>query len=249
MSDLKDKIALVTGSSRGIGRAIAVELGRLGARVVINYAGNEAAAHEAAKLVAEAGGPEPVIMQFDVADSAAVDEAFKKIKADLGGLHILVNNAGIARDMLLLRFKDSDWNDVIATNLSGAFYCSRAGAKLMTRQRWGRIINITSVVGEAGNAGQVAYAAAKAGMIGMTKSLAKELASRTITVNAVAPGLIETDMTAELPEEMKATALEHIPLKSVGQPGDIAHAVAYLASEEARYVTGHTLSVNGGMYM
>ena len=249
MTDLSDKIALVTGGSRGIGRAICVALGRQNARVVINYAGNEAAAHETAKLVSEAGGPDPVVMQFDVSDSEAVDEAFKKVKADLGGLHILVNNAGIARDMLLLRYKNSDWDATIGTNLSGAFYCSRAAAKLMTKQRWGRIIQITSVVGEAGNGGQVAYAAAKAGLIGMTKSMAKELASRSITVNAVAPGLIETDMTADLSDDMKAKALEHIPLGTAGAPEDVAEAVTYLASDKARYVTGHTLSVNGGMYM
>jgi 3-oxoacyl-[acyl-carrier protein] reductase len=249
MTDLSDKIALVTGGSRGIGRAICVALGQQKARVVINYAGNEAAAHETAKLVSEAGGPDPVVMQFDVSDSEAVDEAFKKVKADLGGLHILVNNAGIARDMLLLRYKNSDWDATIGTNLSGAFYCSRAAAKLMTKQRWGRIIQITSVVGEAGNGGQVAYSAAKAGLIGMTKSMAKELASRSITVNAVAPGLIETDMTADLSDDMKAKALEHIPLGTAGAPEDVAAAVTYLASEQARYVTGHTLSVNGGMYM
>ena len=249
MTDLSDKIALVTGGSRGIGRAICVALGQAKAQVVINYAGNEAAAHETARLVTEAGGPDPVVMQFDVSDSEAVDEAFKKVKADLGGLHILVNNAGIARDMLLLRYKNADWDATIGTNLSGAFYCSRAAAKLMTKQRWGRIIQITSVVGEAGNGGQVAYAAAKAGLIGMTKSMAKELASRRITVNAVAPGLIETDMTADLSEAMKAKALEHIPLGSAGSPEDVAQAVTYLASDRAQYVTGHTLSVNGGMYM
>lgn len=247
--ELKDKVAVVTGGSRGIGRGICVALGRLGAKVVINYAGNEAAAQETARLVVEAGGPEPVIMGFDVSDAAAVDRAFEEVKATLGGCHILVNNAGISKDGLLLRFKDDDWNKTLQTNLFGAFACARAASKLMTKQRWGRIINISSVVGESGNAGQVAYAAAKAGMIGMTKTLAQELASRSITVNAVTPGFIETDMTAGLSDEQKKAILDEIPLKSMGHVDDIAHAVAFLATDKARYITGHVLSVNGGMYM
>jgi 3-oxoacyl-[acyl-carrier protein] reductase len=247
--ELKDKVAVVTGGSRGIGRAICVALGRLGAKVVINYAGNEAAARETAKLVIEAGGPEPVVMGFDVGDAAAVDQAFDQIKSTLGACHILVNNAGISRDGLLLRFKDDDWNKTLQTNLFGSFACSRAASKLMTKQRWGRIINISSVVGESGNAGQVAYAAAKAGLIGMTKTLAQELASRSITVNAVTPGFIETDMTAALNEEQKKAILEQVPLKSIGAVDDVAHAVAFLATDKARYITGHVLSVNGGMYM
>lgn len=249
MKDLTDKIALVTGASRGIGRAIAVALGREGAKVVVNYAGNEAAAEETRRLVVEAGGPEPVLMRFDVADKEAVDKAIAEVKESLGGLHVLVNNAGISRDGLLLRFKDEDWDQTLATNLSGAFYCSRAAAKIMTRQRWGRIINISSVVGESGNAGQVAYASAKAGMIGMTKTLAQELASRTITVNAVTPGYIETDMTNALPEKAREMILDRIPLGCIGKAEDIAEAVAFLASERARYITGHVLAVNGGMYM
>jgi 3-oxoacyl-[acyl-carrier protein] reductase len=247
--ELKDKVAVVTGGSRGIGRGICVELGRLGAKVVINYAGNEAAAKETARLVVEAGGPEPVIMGFDVSDAAAVDTAFDEVKSRLGGCHILINNAGISKDGLLLRFKDDDWNKTLQTNLFGAFACARAASKLMTKQRWGRIINISSVVGESGNAGQVAYAAAKAGMIGMTKTLAQELASRTITVNAVTPGFIETDMTAALSDDQKKAILDEIPLKSMGHVDDVAHAVAFLATDKARYVTGHVLSVNGGMYM
>ncbi len=247
--NLTDKVALVTGGSRGIGRAVCLDLAKHGAKVVINYAGNEAAAAETAQLIEAQGGPSPVVMRFDVSDSAAVDEAIKKIKDDLGGLHILVNNAGISRDMLLLRFKDKDWDDTLATNLSGSFYCARAAAKLMTRQREGRIINISSVVGEAGNAGQVAYAAAKAGMIGLTKTLAQELASRHVTVNAVAPGFIATDMTAALTDDQKAKILDFIPLKEIGTPEDVAAAVTFLASDGARYVTGHVLSVNGGMYM
>ncbi|MFZ9886819.1 MAG: 3-oxoacyl-[acyl-carrier-protein] reductase [Myxococcota bacterium] len=249
MQGLRDKIALVTGASRGIGRAIAEALASEGARVVINYAGNEDAARATAQHIVEQGGAEPLLLRFDVADRAAVDAGFDTIKSTLGGLHILVNNAGISRDGLLLRFKDDDWHKTLETNLSGAFYCARAGAKMMTKQRWGRIINISSVVGEAGNAGQVAYASAKAGMIGLTKTLAQELASRSITVNAVTPGYIETDMTAALPEEARLHMVEQVPLRSAGTPQDVAAAVAFLASEGARYVTGHILAVNGGMYM
>lgn len=248
-AELKEKVALVTGGSRGIGRAVAIHLGRMGARVVINYAGNEAAAQEAAKLVEEAGGPSPILKRFDVGDAEAVTAALGEIKEEAGGLHVLVNNAGVSRDGLLLRFKDADWEETLRTNLSGAFYCARAAAKLMTRQRWGRIINMSSVVGESGNAGQVAYASAKAGLIGMTKTLAQELASRSITVNAVTPGYIETDMTSALTDEQRAKMLEMIPLKSAGTPDDVAACCAFLASEGARYVTGHVLSVNGGMYM
>jgi 3-oxoacyl-[acyl-carrier protein] reductase len=249
MGQLDEKIALVTGGSRGIGRAICVALGAEGARVVINYAGNEEAAQETAKLVEAAGGPAPVIKRFDVGDGDAVKSAMDEIKSELGGLHILVNNAGISRDGLLLRFKDEDWADTLKTNLTGAFNCCRSAAKLMTRQRWGRMINISSVVGESGNAGQVAYASAKAGLIGLTKTLAQELASRTITVNAVTPGYIETDMTAALPEGAHEIMMDRIPLKSAGKPEDVAACVAFLASEGARYVTGHVLAVNGGMYM
>ena len=246
---LKDKVAVVTGASRGIGRAIAVALAQEGARVVINYQGNEKAAHETAELVTATKAPEPVPMKFDVADRAQVDAAFEQIKERLGTVHVLVNNAGISRDGLLMRFKDDDWDQTLNTNLTGAFHCARAVSRLMIKQRWGRIINISSVVGEAGNAGQVAYSAAKAGMIGMTKTLAQELASRTITVNVVTPGFIETDMTAALTEEQKKGILEQVPLGSMGHPDDVAHAVAFLASEKARYITGHVLSVNGGMYM
>jgi 3-oxoacyl-[acyl-carrier protein] reductase len=249
MGLLNDKTALVTGASRGIGRAIAVELAREGAKVIVNYAGNEAAAQETARKIKEAGGPDPILMKFDVSNKDEVERSFDEVKTKHGGLHILVNNAGISKDGLLLRFKDEDWAQTLATNLTGAFYCARAGAKLMTKQRWGRIINISSVVGESGNAGQVAYAAAKSGLIGMTKTLAQELASRTITVNAVTPGFIDTDMTAALNDEQKKAILAQIPLDSMGTADDIAHAVVFLATDKARYITGHVLSVNGGMYM
>ncbi len=249
LMELSDKVAVVTGGSRGIGRAICVELARLGAKVVVNYAGNEAAAQETARLIVDAGGAEPLLKAFDVSDAAAVDKAFDEVKAALGGVHILVNNAGVSKDGLLLRFKDDDWNKTLQTNLFGSFACARAASKLMTKQRWGRIINISSVVGESGNAGQVAYASAKAGLIGMTKTLAQELASRTITVNAVTPGYIETDMTAGLSDDVKKGMLDEIPLKSAGTAADVAHAVAFLATDRARYITGHVLSVNGGMYM
>ena len=241
---LKDKIAVVTGASRGIGRAIAIALAQEGARVVVNYVGNEEKAQE---TVAQAPGS--VAMKFDVANRDEVDAAFDRVKTELGGLHVLVNNAGISKDGLMLRFKDEDWAQTLATNLTGAFHCARAGAKMMTKQRWGRIINISSVVGESGNAGQVAYASAKAGMIGLTKSLAKELASRSITVNAVTPGFIETDMTSALNEQQRAGILEEIPLGAIGTADDVAHAVAFLATDRARYITGHVLAVNGGMYM
>jgi 3-oxoacyl-[acyl-carrier protein] reductase len=248
---LSGKVAVVTGGSRGIGRAICIELAARGAHVVVNYAGNEAAAQETARLIKEAtpGAKDPLVLGFDVADAAAVDAAFDRIKAECGGLHVLVNNAGISRDGLLLRFKDDDWNKTLQTNLFGSFACARAAAKLMTKQRWGRIINISSVVGESGNAGQVAYAAAKSGLIGLTKTLAQELASRSITVNCVTPGFIATDMTAALTDDQKKNILEQIPLKAIGAPEDVAHAVAFLATDAARYITGHTLSVNGGMYM
>ncbi len=244
---LAGKVALVTGGSRGIGRAISQKLAKKGAKIYVNYAGNEAAANETVKLVTDAGG-QAVAMKFDVANRDAVDAAFDQVKAE-GGLHVLVNNAGISKDGLLLRFKDDDWAQTIATNLTGAFHCARAGAKLMTKQRWGRIINISSVVGESGNAGQVAYASAKAGLIGLTKTLAQELASRSITVNAVTPGFIDTDMTAALNEEQRKAILAQIPLDSMGTADDVAHAVAFLATDKARYITGHVLAVNGGMYM
>lgn len=247
---LDGAVALVTGGSRGIGRATCVALGRRGATVIINYVSREDAARETAGLVEQAGG-KAALAAFDVADGAAVKDGITRIGKDHGGLAILVNNAGVALNGLLLRFKDEDWKRTLDINLTGAFQCSRAAAGLLLKARdKGRIVNVTSVVGEMGNAGQVAYAAAKAGMIGLTKAMARELAPRGVTVNAIAPGYIETDMTAEsLPEAARAKLMENIPLARIGQPGEIGDMVAFLCGPEAAYVTGQVLRVNGGMLM
>ncbi len=238
---LEGKIALVTGASRGIGRAIAAELARQGAKVI-----GTATSEAGAKGIAEAGLTGKVL---DVRDAAQSDALLKTIQDELGDILILVNNAGITRDNLALRMKDGDWDEVIETNLRSVFRLSRGVMRGMMKARWGRIVNITSVVGASGNAGQANYAAAKAGVVGMTKSLAGELGSRNITVNCVAPGFIDTDMTRALSDEQKKTLLGHIPLGRLGTPEDVAAAVAYLASPQAGYVTGAVLHVNGGMYM
>ena len=240
---------LITGASRGIGRAIAVELARGKASVVLNYAGNEAAAKEALELVQKAGAPRARLARFDVSDAAACEAAVESVVGEWGGLHVLVNNAGIAIDQLLMRLKTDDWNRQIQVNLTGAFNLMKAVTRPMMKQRGGSIVNLTSVVGEMGNAGQAAYAATKAGLIGLTKSIARELASRNVRVNAVAPGYIDTDMTAALPEAAKAKMQELIPLARLGSAEDVARAVAFLASDLASYVTGEVLRVNGGMYM
>lgn len=245
---LDGKTALVTGASRGIGRAIALCLAAEGARVAINYAGNVKAAEEV-KASVEAAGGTAILCQADIADSAAVEAMIADVVKEFGAIDILVNNAGITRDTLLMRMKDEDFAKVLDTNLKGVFYCTKAVAKLMMKKRSGRIVNMASVVGLVGNAGQTNYAAAKAGVIGFSKSAAKELASRGITVNVVAPGFIGTDMTAGLPESVKEKMLTDIPLGRMGEPEDVANAVLFLASDQASYITGQVVNVDGGMVM
>lgn len=242
------KIAVVTGASRGIGRAIALELGRRGNFVVINYNGSAGRA-EAVKKEIEAAGGEACVMQCDVSDYGACEAFIKEIIREHKRIDILVNNAGVTRDGLLMQMKEEDFDVVLNTNLKGAFHTIRFASRQMLKQRSGRIINLSSVVGLRGNGGQVNYSASKAGIIGLTKSAARELASRGVTVNAIAPGFIETEMTAVLPEETKAAILKEIPLQKFGQPEDVAKAVAFLASEEAAYITGQVLCVDGGMAM
>ena len=237
---LEGKTALVTGASRGIGRAIALQLAAEGAKVAINFAGNTAKAEEV-KAEIESKGIEALLVQANVADSEAVDEMVKKVADTWGKIDILVNNAGITRDGLLMRMKDADFDDVISTNLKGVYNCTKAVSKLMIKQRSGRIVNMASIVGITGNAGQTNYAAAKAGIIGFSKSAAKEFAARGITVNVVAPGFIETDMTAVLSDNLKEAR--------IGKPEDIAQAVKFLVSDEAAYITGQVLRVDGGMSM
>ncbi|HWV37604.1 MAG TPA: 3-oxoacyl-[acyl-carrier-protein] reductase [Vulgatibacter sp.] len=248
MYDFRNKVALVTGGSRGIGRAISLALGKGGATVVVNYAGNEAAALETCGLVEAAGGRAEA-RRFDVGDPTACQAAIDEIVSAHGGLHVLVNNAGIAIDALLMRLKDADLERQLDVNLKAAFFLCRAAARPMMKQRGGAIVNLTSVVGEMGNAGQTAYAAAKAGLVGFTKSLARELASRGVRANLVSPGFIDTDMTRDLPAEVRARMLEAIPLGRLGTADEVADAVAWLASDRSAYVTGELIRVNGGMYM
>jgi 3-oxoacyl-[acyl-carrier protein] reductase len=247
MSSLEGKTALVTGASQGIGRACAITLARAGARVAL-AARNEAKLAEV-KTGIEAAGGTAAVFAIDLASEESIKAGAKAAMGHFGSIEILVNNAGITKDGLLLRMKRADWDDVIATNLTGTFLLTQAVLSPMTRARWGRIINISSVVGETGQAGQANYAASKAGLIGFTKSLARELASRSITANVVAPGYIETAMTAVLDEKQRAAMTTLIPLGRAGTDQDIANAVRFLASEEAAYITGHVLDVNGGMYM
>ncbi|MDP7525605.1 MAG: 3-oxoacyl-[acyl-carrier-protein] reductase [Dehalococcoidales bacterium] len=244
--DLNQKVAIVTGSGRGIGQTIALKLASLGATIVINDIGDPASVEDVVNEI-KAMDRECSAVLGDVSSSSDVDELVRATVDTFGRVDILVNNAGITRDHLVIRMSDEDWDKVIAVNLRSVFLCTRAVLRHMTRQRWGRIINMASVVGIAGNAGQANYAAAKAGIIGLTKTVAKESASRGVTVNAIAPGFIATQMTEQLDEKWKEAVRERIPIGDFGTPGDVAEAVAFLASEEARYITGHVLNVDGGM--
>jgi 3-oxoacyl-[acyl-carrier protein] reductase len=246
--NLHGKIALVTGASRGIGKAIALALAEAGADVVVNYAGSEQLAVETSAQI-EAMGRRSYVVKANVGNSAEVDAMVQGVLETYGALDILVNNAGITRDQLLMRMKEEDFDEVININLKGVFNCIKAVTRPMMKQRSGKIINISSVVASLGNAGQANYVAAKAGVIGLTKSTARELASRGINVNAVAPGFIDTDMTGKLNDEIKETLMKQIPLGRFGQPQDIAKLVLFLASDESSYMTGQTLHVDGGMYM
>lgn len=248
MVETKKKIALVTGASRGIGRAIAVSLAKQGAYVIVNYSSSPEAAQETLNEIREAGS-DGEVLKFAVQDSQAVEDAFDGIKSRHGRLDILVNNAGISRDGLVFRMKDEEWLATLGVNLNGAFYCSRAAARLMLKSRWGRIVNISSVVGEMGNPGQAPYVSSKAGLIGLTKSMAKELATRNITVNAITPGFIETDMTAALDEKLKEEHLKAIPVGRYGQASEVADLVTFLSSDNSAYITGQVIGINGGMYM
>ncbi len=245
---LNGQVALVTGASRGIGRAIALVLAKAGADVIVNYAGSESAAEEVVQLIRGMGRRAEKI-QAHVGNSEQAESMIKAVIEQFGTIDILVNNAGITRDNLIMRMKEEEFDDVINTNLKGVFNCIKAVTRPMMKQRSGKIINISSVVGVLGNPGQANYVAAKAGVIGLTKATARELASRNITVNCIAPGFIETEMTDKLPEDAKAALLQQIPLAKLGKPDDIANVVLFLASSAASYMTGQTLHVDGGMYM
>lgn len=245
---LDGRHALVTGASRGIGRAVALAFAAEGASVALNFAGNVAAA-EAVRAEIESAGGKAILVPADVSDENAVGDMVKTVTEAFGSIDILVNNAGITRDGLLLRMKEEDWDAVLNTNLKGVFLCTKAVSKFMMKKRYGRIVNMASVVGVTGNASQANYAAAKAGVIGFTKAMAKELASRGITVNAIAPGFIRSDMTDVLPDKVKEAMLADIPLGRAGEPADVAKAALFLASDQAAYITGQVLKVDGGMVM
>lgn len=247
-SALRGQTALVTGASRGIGRSIALALAERGVKVAVNFAGNEAAAQEVVARIVELGS-EGIALRGNVGNTEQADNLVKEVMSTWGKIDILVNNAGITRDNLIMRMKEEEFDQVIETNLKGVFNCLKAATRPMMKQRYGRIINISSVVGVTGNPGQSNYSAAKAGIIGLTKSAALELSSRGITVNCIAPGFIDTDMTSELSEEVRSELTKRIPLARLGRPEDIAMAVLFLASEGAAYMTGQTLHVDGGMYM
>jgi 3-oxoacyl-[acyl-carrier protein] reductase len=244
---MTNRTAFITGASRGIGRACAVSLSDAGARVAVAARNLDQLEQLASQLRAQ--GRDAFVVAVDMSSADSVKEAIAKTAKDFGPIGILVNNAGITKDGLAMRMKKDDWDTVIATNLTGAFLAIQQVLPAMMRERWGRIVNISSVVGESGNPGQANYVASKAGLIGLTKAIAQEMGSRNITVNAVAPGYVETDMTQGLSEELKDKMLDHIPLKRIGRPEDVAAAVRFLASEEASYITGHVLDVNGGLYM
>lgn len=244
---MKGQVALVTGASRGIGQAISLRLAAEGVFVVATATSEAGAEATVAAIVAQGGSAQAV--KLDVTNSSEVEALFKKIISEQGRLDILVNNAGITKDGLMMRMKDSDWDSVLDTNLKGSFICLREASKIMTKARYGRVVNISSVVGEMGNPGQVNYCASKAGLFGLTKSAARELARRNITINAVAPGFIETDMTTGLPEKGREALLQNIPMERLGSVDDVAYAVLFLVSPKAGYITGQVLSVNGGMYM
>lgn len=248
LGKLDGKIAVVTGASRGIGRAIALQLASEGANVVVNYSGNVEKANQVVEEIKKLG-KNAIAVKANIADNEAVQNLMNKAIEEFGAIDILVNNAGITRDNLIMRMKEAEWDDVLNTNLKGVFLCTKAVTRQMMKQRSGRIINISSIVGVMGNAGQANYVAAKAGVIGLTKTTARELASRNILVNAIAPGFITTEMTDELPEEIKSAMLAQIPVAKLGQPENIAKAVVFFASDDSSYITGQTLHVDGGLVM